>query len=152
MGSAAVTTTVRPDTDVVAGFIAGEGCFTSGGHRDCRFVVSLGATDSEMVDFLKGFFGVGHTYWYARRKDHYDDEAIYAVRALRDLVEVIVPFMDEHLPPCHKRVQYEAWRSELVDYWDHKAKRRRPCTVDGCDRPRRAKGLCRQHYYAANGR
>jgi hypothetical protein len=38
-------------------------------------------------------------------------------------VEVVVPFMDEHLPPSHKRGQYLAWRAELVDYWEHRARR-----------------------------
>ena len=136
----------------VAGFVAAEGCFTTKGRQAFRFEVGLGSADTAMCLDLQQFFGVGHTFAYARRQPHYDDEVTYAVQSLRDLVEVIVPFMDEHLPPCHKRVQYEAWRRELVDYWDHKAKRRRPCTVDGCDRPRRAKGLCRQHYYAAHGR
>ena len=60
--------------------------------------------------------------------------------------------MDEHLPPCHKRAQYDAWRAELIDYWDNRARRRRLCSIEGCDRPRRAKGLCRQHYYAGYGR
>jgi hypothetical protein len=26
----------------------------------------------------------------------------------------------------------------------------RPCTVPGCNKPRRAKGLCRHHYYEAH--
>jgi hypothetical protein len=66
---------------------------------------------------------------------------------LTDHVEVIVPFMDQHLPPSHKREQYLAWRAQLLDYWDNHARRRRPCTIDGCDRPQRAKGLCRHHYF-----
>jgi hypothetical protein len=31
--------------------------------------------------------------------------------ALRD---VVVPFLDEHLRPCHERRQHEAWRSALL--------------------------------------
>jgi hypothetical protein len=71
------------------------------------------------------------------------------VRALPDLVEVIVPFMDEHLAPSYKRIQYEAWRPALLGYWEHRAKRVRACTVADCDRPHRAKGLCRAHYFEA---
>jgi hypothetical protein len=72
---------------------------------------------------------------------------VFAVNALPDLVEVVVPFMDEHLPPSHKREQYQLWRADLLEYWEHEAKRRRPCTVEDCDQPRRAKGVCRKHYY-----
>jgi hypothetical protein len=66
-------------------------------------VVGLGATDSSTCEALRTFFGVGTLHWSPRRRDHYDDEAAFHVRALRDLVEVVVPFMDEHLPPSHQR-------------------------------------------------
>ena len=93
------------------------------------------------------FFGVGSVRRSARRKPHYDDEVAFVVGSARELVEVIVPFMDEHLPASYKRVQYFAWRERLLDHWEHRAKRVRPCTVDGCDAPRRAHGLCRHHLY-----
>lgn len=104
-----------------------------------------------MCHALQAFFGVGNVYEYRRRRDHYDDEVVFSVQSLRDLVEVIVPFMDEHLRPSYKREQYDAWRAELLDYWEHRAKRRRPCTVEGCDHPNRARGLCRHHYFQAFG-
>lgn len=62
------------------------------------------------------FLGVGRVRTYPRRKAHYDDEVVYAVRAFRDLVNVVVPFLDEHLPTSHKRMRYEAWRTELLAY------------------------------------
>jgi hypothetical protein len=102
-----------------------------------------------MVDLLHGFFGCGRTMWRRRRRAHYDDEVTFVVRRLRDLVEVVVPFMDEHLPPSYKRQQYLVWRALLLEYWDHGARRRRPCTEPGCETPQRAKGLCRRHYYEA---
>jgi hypothetical protein len=95
---------------------------------------------------LRAVLGVGHIYAYPRRRLHYDDETIFAVRKMKDLVEVVVPFMDEHLPPSYKRQQYLTWRDELLDYWEHRARRVKPCIVDGCDEPRRAKCLCRLHY------
>jgi len=104
-----------------------------------------------MCGLLSAFFAVGSITRSPRRKSHYDDEVAFVVGSARELVEVIVPFMDEHLPPSHKRVQYLAWRERLLDHWERRAKRVRPCTVDGCDAPRRAYGLCRRHLYEARG-
>jgi hypothetical protein len=145
---------VRPATDLaafIAGFVAGEGTFTGSGNDRFRFAVELGASDRSSCDLLRAYFEVGHVNWYRRRKEHYDDEVVFAVQSLRELVEVIVPFMDEHLAPSYKRQQYEQWRGRLLDYWEHRAKRRRSCTIDGCDRPHRARGYCRRHYFLAFG-
>ncbi len=73
----------------------------------------------------------------------------FQVQALPGLVDVVVPFIDAHLPASYKRVQYLAWRDELLDYWDRDARRVRPCAVPGCGEPRRIKGLCRHHFRAA---
>lgn len=89
--------------------------------------------------------GVGHIYDSPRREAHHDDQSTFMILSLRQLINVVVPFMDEHLPPSYKRRQYLEWRARLFDYWEHKAKRVRPCTVDGCEDPRRAHGLCRHH-------
>lgn len=146
---------MRPATDLadyVAGFVAPEGTFgVTGEPPSFTFAVSLGATDRESCALLRAYFGVGRIRAYPRRRDHFDDEIRFQVRKLRDLVEVIVPHMDEHLPPSHKRDQYLAWRATLLDYWEHGARRRRPCTVPGCDALQRAKGMCRRHYYERFG-
>jgi hypothetical protein len=153
---AGATTTVRLATDAVAGYIAGfvaaEGTFVCSGEPPTfTFAVGLGATDTESCVVLAKFFGVGHVHTYSRRQPHYDDETTFAVRALRDHLDVIIPFMDEHLPESHKRRQYLTWRAKLLDYWEHRAKRRRPCTVDGCAALQRAHGLCRHHLYEQYG-
>lgn len=132
----------------IGGFVAAEGCFTWNGDRLFMFEVALGATDAGMVELMHEFFGVGRVGFGRRRKAHYDDETYLHVRKTQDLVEVIVPFMDEHLPPSYKREQYEAWRAALLDHWEHRASRRRPCTVAGCDRPQKGRGVCRHHYFA----
>lgn len=123
----------------------------SGDPPSFTFAVALGAEDRESCALLRTCLGVGSVRAYARRKEHFDDEACLAVRKLRDLVEVIVPFMDAHLPPSHKRVQYLVWREQLIDYWENRARRVRPCTVEGCEKPQRAKGVCRHHYYVRFG-
>lgn len=109
--------------DFIGGFVAAEGCFTTTSPRRFAFRVSLGATDTASCELLRTFFGVGSVWRYPRRKPHDDDEIVFAVGALPDLVNVIVPFMEQHLPPSHKRNQYLAWWAELFDYWEHRARR-----------------------------
>jgi hypothetical protein len=145
---------VRPATDTaafVAGFFAAEGTFTRPSPTMFACVVALGASDQVSVELLHHHFGVGYVRWFARRQAHYDDEVRWTVRRLRDLVGVIVPFMDVHLPPSHKREQYLTWRAALVDHWEHRARRRGTCSAPGCDAPHRAHGWCRHHLYLERG-
>jgi hypothetical protein len=142
---------VRPVTDALAeflgGFVAAEGCFTTGGPRRFRFAVALGAVDASMCSVLHECLGVGHVSTYARRKPHHDDEVTFYVVSTRVLVEVVVPFMDAHLPESRKRTQYLDWRARLLDHWEHRARRRATCTFDGCAAPAKAYGLCRPHLW-----
>jgi len=109
-----------------------------------------------MCEALIDFFAVGIVVESPRRQAHYDDEVTFTVQSTHDLIGVIIPFMDEHLPESYKREQYLAWRERLFAFWDHKARRVRvqvaPCSVEGCDRLQRALGLCRHHYYVAHRR
>lgn len=123
---------MKPATEPLAawigGFVAAEGCFVRGvlpTKERFTFQVGLGAADTPTCELLRAFFGVGRIVTYSRRRPHYDDEVAFVVTRQCDLIEVVVPFMDEHLPPSHKQIQYEAWRSDLLDYWDHHARRRR---------------------------
>jgi len=134
----------------LGGFVAAEGTFVATEESSrFRFAVGLGAVDRRMCELLREFFGVGHITTSRRRKPHYDDEVAYAVQSMRELVEVIVPFMDVHLPESYKRQQYLEWRGKLLAYVEHRARRRgrRPCTIDECDQPARAHGLCRRHLW-----
>jgi hypothetical protein len=132
---------MRPATDraiepsiaeLVGGFVAAEGTFVTtsvdggrNGHRPSfTFAVALGATDTDMCELMRSVLGVGHVRTYPRRSPHFDDECVFAVRAFADLLDVIVPFMDEHLPPSHKRTQYLAWRAQLLAYDRARADRR----------------------------
>lgn len=130
--------------------MAAEGCFTtSQTQSQSRFAfrVGLGAVDTAVCEMLRHVLGVGYLAPFSRRKPHYDDEVAFVVTRLRDLVEVVVPFMDAHLPASHKRVQYEAWRSDLLSYWELQARRRRTCRLGGCTTLARAHGLCRAHLW-----
>jgi hypothetical protein len=147
---------VRPAIEDAAaflgGFVAAEGSFNASGDPPrFSFTVGLSASDSGSCVAFRDFLGVGRVHWSPRRKPHYDDEVTFAVQSLRELVETVVPFMDEHLPVSYKREQFVAWRERLLDYWEHRAKRVRKCTIVGCERPRRAHGLCRRHLYLLRG-
>jgi hypothetical protein len=151
--SADRTITVKPAGELagfVAGFVAAEGSFIVSGRR-FAFGVGLAAADAATCALLAELLGVGAVTDSRRRRPHYDDEVTFRVNRLRELVDVVVPFMDEHLPASYKRQQYEAWRAKLLDYWETKARRRERCAVEGCELPRRAKGLCRGHYYREYG-
>ncbi len=151
-----VTTTVSPAEELapfVGGFVAAEAHFSvAGSPPKFSFAVGLGSADARTCEVLHAFFGVGSVHRRVRRRPHYDDEVAFQVRALPDPVGVVVPFMDEHLPPSHKRSQYLRWREALMPYWDVAARRRRSCSVAGCDQQSRCSGLCRRHYYVAHGR
>jgi len=142
---------VQPATESLAafigGFVAAEGCFTGAGPRRFRFSVGLGSCDAGMCELMHEQFGVGHLVRSPRRKAHYDDEVQFTVQATRDLVEVVVPFMDAHLPPSYKREQYLEWRGRLLEYWEHGFRRRKRCIVEDCDAPARAYGYCRRHLW-----
>lgn len=130
----------------VGGFVAAEGCFTRTKNR-FRFAVELGATDGQMCEVIAQVIGAGHVHRYASRQPHFDDSTVLAVQSIPELVDKVVPFMDVYLPSSKKREQYMTWRRELLHHWEHAARRRRPCTVDGCEILQRGKGLCRRHYY-----
>jgi len=148
---AGLITTVPRATDTRAayfsGFVCAEGSFIRSGNS-FRFAVSLGATDAASCSQLADFLSVGTITTSRRRRAHYDDEVSYHVQALPDLIDVVVPFMDTHLPASYKRDQYLVWRAALLDYWELDARRVRPCAVPGCGEPRRIKGLCRPHFRA----
>lgn len=137
----------------LGGFIAAEGSFVRTGRPPTfRLTVGLGATDAAMCDVLQQFLGCGRIYTSPRRAAHYDDEVQFVVASIRDHMERVIPFMNTHLPPSYKRVQFEAWRDALLEYWATRARRRRPCLIPDCDEARRAHGLCRHHLWVFHGK
>ena len=133
--------------DFIGGFVAAEGCFTSDGDRRFRFNVGLGASDDGMCELLHLVLGVGTVRRWPRRRPHYDDEVQFTVQATRDLVEVVVPFIDVHLAPSYKQEQYLEWRARLIDYWKFRYRRRKQCSFDDCEQPAKAYELCRRHLW-----
>ena len=75
------------------------------------------------------FFGCGTCHQLSRDgRRTTTTSARSSMQSLQDHLEVTIPFMDAHLPVSHKREQYLVWRDRLLDYWEHDAKRVRPCT------------------------
>ena len=128
----------------IGGFVAAEGSFVRVGEPPTfRFSVGLGAVDTISCHQLHDFLGCGRVHCSPRRKPHYDDEVIFVISAMGDHLAATIPFMDAHLPSSYKRQQYLRWRDEVLDYWQHRARRRHPCTIEGCELPVKADGLCR---------
>jgi LAGLIDADG endonuclease len=107
----------------VVGFVDGEGCFSIGfvrqpdragraGYRTgyqvvYRFVVTQGVASAPAIEELHEFFGVGRIYRNRRHDNHKEDLLQYRVGRLPDLLEVVIPFFEEHPLRTAKRRDFE---------------------------------------------
>jgi hypothetical protein len=149
---------------MLGGFVAGEGCFTTGvqgtrfadgtPRRKFIFTVEVADRDRPMLDRLHRALGCGSVAGNPSRNGHLPSAA-FSIRSHKSHRERTIPFMDRYLLPCAKRAQYEAWKRSLADYelahptrWGEGPS---PCSVEGCANPVRGRGLCRRHYYRATG-
>jgi hypothetical protein len=144
--------------------VAGEGSFViddlgrsfpDGSRRlRFRFQMTLASRDRQLLEALRAFLGVGSIGDVASRKPTWQPTSAYAVTSLRAATNVVVPFADRYLLPSAKRNQFESWRGELAAYvaaHPEVTRARSICSVDGCDKYVRGRGLCRSHYYQATG-
>jgi hypothetical protein len=152
---------------MLAGFVAGEGWFSStdrgipfratgAPRRRFRFGVMVAARDLALLEMLRAVLGCGAIDVVERSAPaHWQPIVGFRVDGERDLLHHVVPFMERYLLPCAKRRQFEAWRDELTSYVEARPSqwRRGPstCSVEGCERPVRGRGLCRSHYYRVTG-
>jgi hypothetical protein len=104
---------------------------------------------------LRDFFGAGGVYDSAPARSHWQPTTTLRVQSHVAHRAVVIPFSERFLPPSAKRGQFERWRDALDEYeakhpnrW---GKGPSTCSVPGCDRPVRGRGLCRPHYYRATG-
>ena len=113
------------NTGWVIGFVDGEGCFSVGfvrqpnrpGRRGYttgyqvthRFAVTQGASSARCLEDLQRFFGVGRIYRNARHDNHREDLLQYRVERRSELLEVVIPFFQEHPLLTSKRFDFEAF-------------------------------------------
>ncbi len=150
---------------VFGGLVAGEGSFIvtrkstpyADGVVRPRFVfcITMADRDELSIRALHNYLGSGSIGFAAPRKPGYERTVSLTINSLRQHHAVTIPFADSFLLPSSKRRQYEQWKSALLAheaaYPNRWGKGPSPCSVEGCDRPVRGRGLCRSHYYAATG-
>ena len=149
---------------MLGGFIAGEGCFTTGVQgtsfadgslrRKFVFCVTVARRDLALLEALRRHLG-GSICLRPPKKEHHQPLATHAVSSHKAHRERTIPFMDRYLLPCAKRRQFEAWKQALRSYEElHPTRWGRglsTCSEVGCEDPVRGRGLCRRHYYRATG-
>jgi hypothetical protein len=144
--------------------IAGEGCFLVGsiGTRNdgserlrFRFTIKMADREVDALRDLHGVLGVGAISFQAARRATWQPTATYSVHSRRAIRTSLIPFCDEHLLWSFKRQQYLHWRERFITYesrfpsnWGAGPS---PCSIPGCDKPVRGRGLCRAHYYRETG-
>ena len=90
----------------IVGFVDGEGCFSISVVRNpgCRlgwqvqheFSVTQAATSRSAIDLLLEEFGCGSVIENRRHDNHHESLLRFSVKRRRDLLEVVVPFFEEH--------------------------------------------------------
>ena len=166
MGSSPIASTspaVSPFT--LAGYVAGEGSFVITTRRPAfkdgtprlRFVfqVSVATRDRPILEDLQTLLGHGSITDSVARNVRWQPISQFCVTSRRAHFAATIPWADAHLLPSAKRDQYELWRDALYSYDvvrpTQYGKGPSPCSVEGCERPVRGRGLCRRHYYRATG-
>jgi hypothetical protein len=144
---------LHPTAAFLGGFIAGEGCFSvRDGGRRFVFSVEVAARDAQILETLRDFLGAGSITHSAPRREGWQPEAALEVTGRRQNLERTVPFMLRWLPESHKREQFATWHALLVESVEKRPFRTAGrCSVTGCERPIRGRGLCRHHYYRVTG-
>jgi hypothetical protein len=148
----------------LGGLVAGEGSFYVAALR-ARFAdgtprkrfcfqLSMASRDRGLLVALQRFLGVGSIRDEPAR-GRWLPVSRFSIKSHRAHRAVTIPFAERYLVPCAKRRQYEEWRAALDAYeTEHPTRYGKgpsPCSVPGCGKPVRGRGLCRSHYYRATG-
>lgn len=115
--------------DWIIGFVEGEGCFSIGfvkqpGGKTRRgystgiqvwheFVITQGESSLSALQKIERYFGVGKIYLNKRHDNHREHLYRYVVRKREDLLNVIIPFFNQHTMHTFKKKQFERFDSIL---------------------------------------
>jgi hypothetical protein len=123
----------------IVGFVDGEGCFSISVVRNavCRlgwqvqheFSVTQAAPSLSALVLLREYFGVGRLILNRRNDNHRSSFRRFSVKRRHDLMEVVVPFFEEHPLITAKRSDFDRFRAVL-----HLMQDRAHLTSDGLRR------------------
>ncbi len=111
----------------IVGFVDGEGCFSLGfvkqgdkkekgrtrrGYKTGyqifhEFAVTQSESSRASLDKIRDFFGIGNVYVNTRYDNHNEHLYRYVVRSRKDLLNVIIPFFEEHQLHTTKKQNFE---------------------------------------------
>jgi hypothetical protein len=107
----------------VVGFVDGEGCFAISvvRNRVCRlgwqvqheFSVTQAEPSLHSLELLRQFFGVGTLIPNNRHDNHRGRMWRFSVKRRTDLVEVVVPFFEDHPLRTAKRADFDRFSQVL---------------------------------------
>ncbi|MCL5435967.1 MAG: LAGLIDADG family homing endonuclease [Patescibacteria group bacterium] len=108
------------DPNYVVGFIDGEGSFsvsiskhsTTKRRLDVRaeFEMELREDDREILERIQQTIGCGYVYRLVYKRYDWQPHAKYKVASIKELTEVLIPFLDAHPLQAKKKLVYELFR------------------------------------------
>lgn len=146
----------------LGGLVAAEGSFIvtrqsrpfADGRPRLRFVlqVSMAERDRPLLAALRALLGFGTLFRSEPVVDHWLPKWTLTVASFKAHRQATIPFSNQYLLESCKRREFEQWRNALLSYQPFLRPRERSlCSVEGCDRRVRGRGLCRSHYYQVTG-
>ena len=107
----------------IVGFVDGEGCFSIsvvrnralrlGWQVQLEFSVSQTSSHIGVLERIRSTFDCGSVIVNQRHDDHREPMARFSVKRRRDLIDVVVPFFEEH-PLNIKLADFEKFRTCLL--------------------------------------
>jgi len=133
----------------IVGFVDGEGCFsidlinnltlTLEYQAQANFTVTQGIRSRSALERIQAYFGCGQIQANKRRDNHREDLAMYRVRKLADLRQVIIPFFQRYPLQTAKAQDFVLFADGVA-----RMERGEHLTLDGLEAIRQLKGRMHQ--------